>query len=94
LGTPIATVDRTGWLDATLGRFKTKRIELPRDVSHEYREHIKSMVRTYIKDETGNPKARYIETGPDHFAHAQTYAEIALPLAASYVTNRSIGAFL
>jgi hypothetical protein len=94
LGTPIATVDRTGWLDATLGRFKTKRIVLPRDISHEYREHIKSLVRTYEKDETGNPKARYIETGPDHLAHAQTYAEIALPLAASYVTNRGIGAFL
>jgi len=94
LGTPIATVDRTGWIDATLGRFKTKRIDLPRDVSREYQEHIKSLVRTYEKDDTGNPKARYIETGPDHLAHAQTYAEIALPLAAAYVTNSNIGAFL
>jgi len=94
LGTPIATVDRTGWLDATLGRFHTQRILLPRDISREYREHIKSLVRTYEKDETGNPKARYIETSADHFAHAQNYAEIALPLAAAYVTNRNIGAFL
>jgi hypothetical protein len=51
-------------------------------------------VRTYIKDESGNPQARYIETGPDHFAHAQTYAEIALPLAASLVQNQPIEAFL
>jgi len=94
LGTPIATVDRTNWIDATLGRFKTKRIELPRDLSREYQEHIKALVRTYEKDDSGNPKARYIETGPDHFSHAQTYAEIALPLAAAYVTNSNIGAFL
>jgi hypothetical protein len=94
LGTPIATVDRTNWIDATLGRFKTKRIDLPRDVSREYQEHIKSLVRTYEKDDSGNPKAKYVETGPDHLAHAQTYAEIALPLAAAYVTNSNIGAFL
>jgi hypothetical protein len=94
LGTPTATVDRTSWLDATLGRYKTQRILLPRDVSREYREHIKSLVRTYEKDSTGNPVARYVETGADHYAHAQNYAEIALPLAAAYVTNSNIGAFL
>jgi hypothetical protein len=94
LGTPIATVDRTNWLDATLGRYKTQRILLPIDISREYREHIKAVVRTYEKDQNGNPKARYVETGADHFCHAQVYAEIALPLAAAYVTNRNIGAFL
>jgi len=94
LGTPIATVDRTNWIDATLGRFSTQRIMLPADTSYEYKEHIKSLVRTYEKDDTGNPRAKYVETGPDHFAHAQTYAEIALPLAAAYVTNSNIGAFL
>jgi hypothetical protein len=94
LGSPVATVDRTNWIDAALSRFHNQRIMLPRDISHEYREHIKAVVRTYEKDDTGNPRARYVETGPDHFCHAQTYAEIALPLAASYVTNKSIGAFL
>lgn len=94
LGTPIATVDRTNWIDATLSRFHNPRIMLPRDISHEYREHIKNQVRVYEKDANGNYVARYVETGPDHFSHAQTYAEIALPIAASYVTNKSIGAFL
>jgi len=94
LGTPTATVDRTSWLDATLGRYKTQRLFLPRDLSREYRDHIKSLVRTYEKDNTGNPVARYVETSADHYAHAQNYAEIALPLAASYMTNRNIGAFL
>ncbi len=94
LRTPIATVDRTNWIDATLGRFYSQRIDLPRDVSREYREHLKNIVRTYIKDTLGNPQARYVKTGPDHFAHAQTYAEIALPLAASVVRNQPIKAFL
>ncbi|GMU26117.1 MAG: hypothetical protein AMXMBFR16_10220 [Candidatus Uhrbacteria bacterium] len=94
LGTPIATVDRTNWIDAALGRFHNQRIRLPRDVSREFREHMKALVRTYEKDDNGNPKAKYVETSADHFAHALTYAEIALPLGASYVTSRSIGAFL
>lgn len=94
LGTPIATVDRTNWIDASLGRFHSKKIMLPRDLSTEYKEHIKSLVRVYKKDPMGNPRAEYVETGPDHFAHAQTYAEIALPMAASYVNNQPIGAFL
>ena len=94
LGTPMATVDRTNWLDAALGRFHSNRIALPRDVSREYREHLKNLVRTYIKDETGNPQAKYVDTGDDHFAHAQTYAEIALPMAASLVKNQPIEAFL
>lgn len=94
LGTPIATVDRTSWLDATLGRFHKRKMQLPRDISRSYREHLKSLVRTYEKDDSGNPKAKYVEIGADHYAHATCYAEIALPLAASYVNNKPIGAFL
>jgi hypothetical protein len=48
----------------------------------------------YEKDNQGNYVASYTETGPDHFAHALVYAEIALPLAASYVNNQPIKAFL
>jgi hypothetical protein len=93
-GAPMATVDRTSWLDASLGRFNSKRIALPLDVSREFKEHIKAFVRTYEKDADGNMKAKYVETGPDHYGHALNYAEIALPLAASYTTSRPIGAFL
>ncbi len=91
----MATVDRTNWLDAALGRFHVEdRMMLPRNVSLEYREHMKNLVRTYVKDENGNLNATYIKTGSDHFAHAHTYAEIALPLAASYVQGQDIGSFL
>ncbi len=93
-GAPIATVDRTNWLDATLGRFYSDRITLPTDVSLEFQAHLKNLVRTYERDENNNPKATYLETGPDHFAHALNYAEIALPLAASIVSGRDIGRFL
>jgi hypothetical protein len=93
-GAPIATVDRTNWLDATLGRFYSDRIQLPADTSLEFRTHMKNLVRTYERDENNNPKAAYISTGPDHLAHALNYAEIALPLAASIVTGRDIGRFL
>lgn len=94
--TQIVTVDRTSWIDIGLGRFKSAepRIYLPRDVNLEYREHMKALIRTYEKDEHGNPTAVYIKTGADHYAHARTYSEIALPFAASYTSGQDIGKFL
>ena len=82
-GAPMARVDRTNWLGCTMGRFKVNppRILLPRDISFQYREHIKNLVRTYKKDETGNMAAEYVNTGADHFAHSLCYAEIGLALA-------------
>ncbi|KPK52067.1 MAG: hypothetical protein AMS22_09830 [Thiotrichales bacterium SG8_50] len=93
-GAPIATVDRTNWLDAALGRFHSGRIWTPADTSMEFQDHIKNVVRTYERDELNNPRAVYLNTGADHFTHALTYAEIGLPLAAGIVTNRDIGTFL
>lgn len=77
-GAPMLTVDRTNWLTASLGRFKFNppRIQLPRDIPMDFREHCKNLVRTYERDEHGNPMAVFVETGADHFAHALTYAEI------------------
>ena len=81
LAEPLVTVDRTSWLDVSLGRFRSKRIALPADTSLEYKSHIKNLVRIYRKDDKGNPIGAYVNTGDDHFAHARNYAEIALPLA-------------
>jgi hypothetical protein len=79
-GAPLHKVDRTGWLSTVLGRFKTNptRIHLPIDIPDEFKKHVKSLVRTYDKDENGNPYSVYKSIGADHFAHALTYAEIAL----------------
>lgn len=93
-GAPLATVDRTNWLTATLGRFRTQRIDLPADVSLEFREHMKSLVRTYVYDEDKNPVATFVETAPDHYAHGLNYAEIALPLAAAITTGDDVTKFL
>jgi len=101
---PIATVDRTNWFSAALGRFREpRRIILPRDVSLEYREHIKVPIRTYVKEgsvedqrkrQTDNLVAKYISTGPDHYALSRVYSEIALPFAASLTSGEDIEKFL
>ena len=92
-GAPFAIVDRTSWLSCTLGRFKTNpsRILLPRDISLEYREAVKNLVRTYEKDGTGNMVATYVNTGQDHFAHSLVYADIGLALAATSSGAEDIG---
>ena len=76
------TVDRTSWLDVSLGRFRAQTIRLPKDIDLEYRTHIKAQVRIYKKDQDGNPVGRYVtaESADDHYGHASTYAEIALPM--------------
>ncbi len=105
---PIATVERSTWFSAALGRFREpRRILLPRDVSMEYREHIKAPVRTYVKlggekstkeeqkkNQSSDMVAAYISTGPDHYALARVYSEIALPFAASVDSGQDISKFL
>lgn len=92
-GAPIAYVDRANWLSCTLGRFKSNppRILLPRDISREYREHVKNLVRRYKRDETGNPAAEYVNMGADHFAHSLVYSDIALALAPLRSGGEDIG---
>jgi hypothetical protein len=81
-GAPMIHADRSNWLSASLGRFKSdpSRIVLPKDVSNEFCKHQMALTSTYERDEFGNPELKYIETGPDHWAHARCYSEIALPL--------------
>jgi hypothetical protein len=59
-------------------------------VSQEFKDNIKALARTYEKDENGNPRSIYLNTGADHFAHALNYCEIALPLAAGIVSGSDI----
>lgn len=76
----FVTVDRTSWLDLSLGRFKNHNISIPVNTSLEYKTHLKNLVKKYEMDTDGNPTGRYINTGDDHFAHARNYNEIALAL--------------
>lgn len=88
------SVDKTAWLDVALNRFHNKTIRLPKDISQEYCEHQRGLVRRYKKNNNGNMIGYYQKIGEDHFADARCYAEIALPLAASFTTNEDIKIFL
>jgi hypothetical protein len=85
------TVDRTSWLDLSLGRVRNERIRLPVDTPIEYKEQLKALVRIIEKDKDGNPTAKYIKTSEDHYAHARNYNEIALQLAATMSQSQDIG---
>ena len=74
------TVDRTSWLDCFFNRIRNNTLTAAA-LSDEYRLHLKNLVRHYDTDRYGNPIVRYINIGPDHYAHASTYAEIALLFA-------------
>lgn len=80
---PTVNVNRTSFLDLSLGRFRSRGILLPADVSHEYKTHVRQPVRRYYRDEEGKTKAKYVSAKDDHFAHARNYAEIALPFGIS-----------
>lgn len=86
--------DRTHWVGITLGRFRVGTIEIPRDISAEFREHMKALVKRYEKDNDGNLIAKYLNIAPDHFAHALVYAEQALPFAASISAGVDINSVL
>jgi hypothetical protein len=88
------TVDRTSWLDLSLGRIRQKHIVFPIDLSKMYSDQLQVPTRIYKKDADGNAIGRYtIEkiNEPDHFAHARNYAEIALALAVGQSANQSMG---
>jgi hypothetical protein len=90
-------VHRASWLDVSQRRFLKGWITLPKDISDEYKEHIRSLARIQKKNDDGEVITKYISTSPtgastssDHYAFANVYAEIALILAVSQGENRDI----
>lgn len=88
----ILTVDRTSFLDMSLGRLHKQRTLLPANTSGVFREHVQNLVRTYELDEFGKPKAVYVSLGADHQAHALNLTEVAHMMAYSRQTGRNIAA--
>ena len=87
-------VDRTSWLDLSLGRFRKAKIILPRDLSLEYKSHVKEPVRIIKKDADGNPVAQYLNAEADHLAHARNYSEIALSLVVARGSNYNLNGIM
>lgn len=75
-------VDRTSWLDVTIGRVRKGNTSFPIDSPWEFKQHLMNVIRIYEKDPQGNPVAKYLTpSGEDHYVHALNYAEIALAIA-------------
>lgn len=75
----VLTVDRTIWLDTSLGRFHSHTIKLPANIDHEFKTQIRALTRITRKNSQGNPVSLYLKPAvDDHYAHALNYAEIAL----------------
>jgi hypothetical protein len=89
---PTLTIDRTSFFDMSLGRFHSKKIQLPQDISGVFKEHVQSPIRTYELDEMGRPRAIYVSNKADHLAHALLLCEAAHFRAFSYSTGRAIKA--
>lgn len=91
-GEPIVNVNRTTWLDQSLGRVRAGQIRFPADLPFEYVEHMKTPMRVWSRDHHGNPIVSYKtpEGKADHHAHARNYAEIALPLALGVGVHQAI----
>lgn len=84
------TVDRTSFLDYSIGRFHKNKVIIPVDTSYIWVDHVMAQSRTYVPDEFGRPKAVYLGTRADHGAHAFAYAEIAHVREYSRKTGRVI----
>lgn len=89
-GDIIVKTNRTAWLDTALSRYKTGRTTVPLDLPPEFIPHMKALVRRYRKTSDGELASQYISTGPDHYAFARVYSEIAFPLAVARQHNRDI----
>jgi hypothetical protein len=80
-GTPTVTINRTEALDAWREAHKAFKRRIPR-VEDEVREFVRQMTNVLRRVEedpvSGGKRAVWITRGPDHYAHADSYAEIAL----------------
>lgn len=84
------TVDRTRTLDETVHRFTAGENTLPGHIRSlpRYYEQLQAIVRVVQRQPSGIEIARYIETGADHYAHAENYATVA-----SFEAKRSAGSW-
>jgi hypothetical protein len=94
-GNAIVNINRTEALDAWRDAHKMGKRRIPR-IEDEVRQFVLQMtniLRTIEEDPvTGAKKAIWIKRGPDHYAHADSYAEVAVDrLGMGIVTATVLG---
>jgi len=70
-------IARTEAIDGCFSRFFNGTIEIPVDVPEDFILQHTKLVRTYETNSKGQQVAVYRKIGADHYAHANTYCEIA-----------------
>lgn len=72
--------DRTRVMDDTLAGFYGMKSTLPMHARNirDYYNHLRATVRVLKESNDGTEVARYVETGPDHYLHAEVYALAAM----------------
>lgn len=73
-------VDRTISLDYLISEIQNEQVELPSNSSYisGFYEQMTSSTRvTEVSPRTGQPEARWIDKGPDHYLHAANYNRLA-----------------
>lgn len=75
----VVNLDRTRTLDAMYGRFYERMATLPANAREirDYYAHLKASVRVIEEKPGGVQVASYVESGPDHLAHAENYCLVA-----------------
>ena len=73
------TADRTRSLDETVTRFTEGGNTLPAGIRQvpDYYPQMTAITRVTEQRRDGNPVARWVQSGPDHYAHAENYCTLA-----------------
>lgn len=83
------SIDRTRILDEAFARMYDQTHTLPGHIRAlgNYYDQMKAPLRITEDDRTGNAVARYVETGADHYAHAEAYCTAALMRREQYTAS-------
>ena len=87
----IVNLDRTRTLDEMFAQVYAGTRTLPLDIKvvTEYYKQMQTSVRVVEKMRSGESVARYVETGADHYAHAENYESVAA--SGSLMAGGSVG---
>jgi hypothetical protein len=76
--------NRTDVMDEVVDRFRKKQVSLPRDgrylagrIKHNLGEYYRQVLAPKRTIDRASGRARWVETGDDHFFHAEVYCQLA-----------------